>query len=312
MQFQLDWLFDRIRKVNRRGLSVRPYGCAPSRSSPQKTVKDVTQADVRAMHEAMGKTPRNANNVLTALSKMITWSIERGWRDEDSNPCRGVVRYREMRRNRYLSPEEAKRLGDTLRRVIRDGSDNTYVVAAIWLIIFTGARRNEVLTLKWDYVDQGRRMLVLPDSKTGPKSILLNHHALAVLAGLTKVNGNPYVFVGHVTGKSLINIAKPWERIRKLAKLPGLRLHDLRHSFGNRAIDAGGTTRVLGILLGHSDEDTTAIYAHVSDSRAVQLVDATGDLIAQSMKDAADQNKPKFRLRRRPLPLKLQRKAVAA
>lgn len=277
----------------------------------KKTVKDITQADVRAMHEAMGKTPRNANNVLTALSKMMTWSIERGWRDKDSNPCKGVVRYRETRRNRYLSPDEAKRLGDTLRRVIGDGTENMYVVAAIWLIIFTGARRNEVLTLKWDYVDQERRMLVLPDSKTGPKSILLNRHALAVLAGLTKVKGNPYVFIGHVTGKSLINIAKPWERIRKLAKLPGLRLHDLRHSFGNRAIDAGGTTRVLGILLGHSDEDTTAIYAHVSDSRAVQLVDATGDLIAQSMKYTVRPGL-RARLRQRPLPLKFKRKPVAA
>lgn len=266
-----------------------------------KLVRDITQSDVRSLHEKMGHMQRNANNVLAALSKMMMWSIERKWRDEGSNPCKGVPRYKERKRNRYLSREEAKRLGDTLRLVASDGSENEFVIAAIWLIIFTGARRNEVLTLKWDYVEEWRRVLNLPDSKTGPKSILLNEYALDVLKGLIKVDGNPYVFVGHIKGKHLINIAKPWERIRTLAKLPGLRLHDLRHSFGNRAMDAGGSTRVLGVLLGHSEEETTLRYAHVSDSRAQQLVDDTGRLIAETMKADTPSRGVKSRLRRRPL-----------
>lgn len=277
----------------------------------RKTVNALTQADVRTMHEKMGATPRNANNVLTALSKLMTWSMERGWRDKDSNPCKGIARYKEIDRNRYLSPDEAKRLGDALRHLERDKSESVYVIAAIWLIIFSGARRNEVLSLKWTYVDEQRMLLNLPDSKTGPKSILLNRYALAALARLPKVKGNPFVFVGHITGRSLVNIAKPWNRIRTLAQLPGLRLHDLRHSFGNKAIDAGGTTRVLGKLLGHSDEETTAIYAHVSDSRAVELVNATGDLIALSMQEQSPSPGLKSRLKKRPLRFKPSAKAAA-
>lgn len=261
-----------------------------------KTVAGVTQDDVRSLHEKMGQTQRNANNVLTALSKLMTWSMERKWRED--NPCKGVARYKERERNRYLAPDEAKRLGATLRQVAQDGSENLYVIAAIWLIIFTGARRNEVLTLKWDYVDLERRALNLPDSKTGPKTILLNKYAVEVLNGVQKVDGNPFVFVGHVTEQHLVNIAKPWKRIRDLAKLPGLRMHDLRHSFGNRAIDAGGSTRVLGVLLGHADEETTQRYAHVSDNRALQLVDETGRLIAESMRPEGPKPKLKTRFRR--------------
>ncbi len=259
-----------------------------------KSIADISRDDVRSLHEKMGKTQRNANNVLTALSKLMTWSMERKWRED--NPCKGITRYKERERNRYLSPDEAKRLGEVLRQVAQDGSESPHVIAAIWLIIFTGARRNEVLTLKWRYMDLERRALNLPDSKTGPKTILLNTYAIDVLKGVPKLKGNPFVFAGQVAGQHLINIAKPWLRIRKLAELPGLRLHDLRHSFGNRAIDAGGSTRVLGILLGHADEDTTQRYAHVSDSRALQLVDETGRLIAQSMD--LERPKPKLRFRK--------------
>ncbi len=246
-----------------------------------KSIKAITRDDIRSLHEQMGSTQRNANNVLMVLSRLMTWAIERQWRDD--NPCKGVTRYKERERNRYLSPDEGLRLGDALRQLSRDGTENPYVIAAIWLIVFTGARRNEVLTLRWDYVDTGRQVLNLPDSKTGPKAILLNDFAIAVLKGVPRVKGNPYVFVGHIHGQHLVNIAKPWQRIRSLAKLPDLRLHDLRHSFGNRAIDAGGSTRVLGVLLGHAEEETTRRYAHVSDSRALQLVNETGRLIAASM-----------------------------
>ena len=185
----------------------------------------------------------------------------------------------------------------------QDGSEPPHVIAALWLIIVTGARRNEVLTLKWCSVDLERRALKLPDSKTGPKTILLNIYAIDVLKGVPKVKGNPFVFVGQVAGQHLVNIAKPWKRIRDLADLPGLRLHDLRHSFGNRAIDAGGSTRVLGVPLGHNDEDTTQRYAHVSDSRALHLVDETGRLIAESMDLARPKRKLRFRRIRRPFAL---------
>lgn len=266
-----------------------------------KSIADITRDDVRSLHEKMGRTQRTANNVLTALSKLMTWSMERKWRED--NPCKGIIRYKEKQRNRYLSSDEAQRLGKVLRQVAESGSETPHVIAALWLIIFTGARRNEVLMLKWRYVDLERRALNLPDSKTGPKTILLNRFAIDVLRNVPKVKGNPFVFVGQVDGRHLVNIAKPWKRIRTLAGLPDLRLHDLRHSFGNRAIDAGGSTRVLGVLLGHADEDTTQRYAHVSDSRALQLVDDTGRLIAESMNLGRPKAKFRFRRIRRPFTL---------
>jgi integrase len=265
-----------------------------------RPIEGVTSSDIIAIHERMGDHKRNANHVLSAISRLMTWCEARGWRPKGSNPCRGVQRYKENKRNRYLSPDEAQRLGEVLRKVETNGSENPFVVAAIWLIIFTGARRSEILTLKWDYVETSRAALMLPDSKSGPKTILLNRQAMEILGRLERVGDNPYVFVGHINGTHLVNIARPWARIREAAGLPDLRLHDLRHSFGNRAIDAGGSTRVLGVLLGHSREETTTRYAHVSDHRAWQLVQKTGELIAETMKPKAPppRLRAQFRIRR--------------
>lgn len=249
----------------------------------KRTVESIVAGDVHTLHERLGHQKRTANFAIAVLSKLLTWTETRGWRPKNSNPCRGVQRFKEQRRNRYLSSTEAQRLGEVLVNAAAEGSESPYVLAAIRMLIFTGARRNEILQLRWENINWERRCLDLPDSKTGAKCILLNRHALQVLRQLAPVSGNPYVFVGNIKGACLVNIAKPWERIRTAAQLPSLRLHDLRHSFGNRAIDAGGSTRVLGVLLGHSQEETTARYAHVATESALRLVDATGELIAQSM-----------------------------
>jgi integrase len=248
-----------------------------------KPFNEVTKGDIEKAHAAWSGKPRMANYALAVLSKLISWGNALQYRKDVVNPCRGIQKYAETKRERYLSGEESVRLGNVLKEAAALGIENPYVVAAIWLIVFTGARKREVMDLKWGYVDSTRRALNLPDSKTGKKTIALNKQALEILGKLKRIEGNPYVFPGKKEGKQLVNMSKTWGRIRKLAGIEDVRIHDLRHSFGFTAVDAGGSTKVLGRQLGHGDTKTTDLYAHVGDVALSTLVEATGDLLARRM-----------------------------
>jgi integrase len=161
------------------------------------------------------------------------------------------------------------------------------VLAAIRLLLLTGARLSEILTLRWTYLDTHRRVLALPDSKTGAKVIPLNQPALDVLASLSRLKNNPFVLPGLVEGQHLVNLQKPWRRVRKEAGLEDVRLHELRHSFASISVGLGGTLPVIGRVLGHSQPGTTARYAYVADKVASELVEAAGALIGQAIQRKA-------------------------
>lgn len=148
-------------------------------------------------------------------------------------------------------------------------------VAAIRLLLLTGARLNEILTLQWEHVDLPNQMLRLPDSKTGAKTIMLNAPAKALLEKLDRVDGNPYVIAGNLADKHLIGLQKIWERVRIAANLQDVRLHDLRHSYASMAVGAGYSLAVTGKLLGHTQAATTQRYAHLADD---PLRVASGDI----------------------------------
>jgi integrase len=227
----------------------------------RKKVVDVTRHDVVRLHQALKETPYQANRLLAVLSKMFNLAESWGLRPDASNPCRRVEKFKEKARERLLSGEELGRLGDALRC----SQEAPQAIAAIKLLIFTGARLSEILGLRWSWVDFERGEARLPDSKTGAKTVHLPPPALAVLANLPVLSGNPFVIPGLKQGSPWVDLEKPWRRVRQAAGLEDVRLHDLRHAFASIAVASGMSLPMIGKLLGHTQTSTTARYAHLAN-----------------------------------------------
>jgi integrase len=222
------------------------------------------------------------------VAKVFALAETWGLRPAGSNPARGIQKYRETKKTRRLSIEELSRLGGALTAAAAgpleiSGAKGTtrkvhvspFALAAITLLIFTGARKTEIMSARRDWVDRARAVLHLPDSKTGAKDIMLPAPALAVLDGLPRIVGNPYILPGARAGQPLVNISKPLTAILAVAKLEGVSLHVLRHSFASVGVDEGLSLPIVGKLLGHAQASTTQRYAHVADP-----VRAAGELVA--------------------------------
>jgi integrase len=205
----------------------------------RRKVADVTRADVAGLHAELSHVPYQANRSLAVLSKAFNLCEVWGWRPDGSNPCRHIQRYREEKRERFLSGEEMTRLADAISEAERQQTECPAAIAAIRLLALTGCRSSEIKKLRWSEVDFERRCLRLSDSKTGRRTVYLNTSALEVLAGIERLPGNPYVIVGAKPGAHLIGLSRPWFRIRKRAGLEDVRLHDLRHSFASVAAASG-------------------------------------------------------------------------
>lgn len=252
-------------------------------------VEDITRSEVARAHTSWAPRPRAANHALAVLSKFMNWCEEHGYRAEHSNPCTRIKKYREEGRERYLSNVEIQRLLAVLTELEASGEETPFICTAFRLLLLTGARLSEITTLKWTYVDLDAAALRLPDSKTGKKVIRLNAPALEVLRALPRVSGNPYVIVGHRNGAHIINLQKPWRRIRALAGLDDVRIHDLRHSFASIAINSGASLAMVGQLLGHTRPETTARYAHLADDPLRLLNEQIGQSIASQSRPATSE-----------------------
>ncbi|HEY5081214.1 MAG TPA: site-specific integrase [Bauldia sp.] len=253
----------------------------------RKVVAEVLRSDVARLHLAMKDKPYQANRTLALLSKFFNWCEKHGNRSDGSNPCRHVGKFRERRHERFLSAQELARLGAGVVDAEQRGTASPFAIGAIRLLAFTGARLSEILTLRWAHVDFDNACLRLPVSKTGQKSIYLNAPALAVLRSLPRLEGNPWVIPGEHVGAHLVNLQKPWRRIRKVADLEDVRIHDLRHSFASVAAASGQSLYVIGSLLGHSQPQTTSRYAHLSADPLRAANDAVGDRIDNTMRSPA-------------------------
>ncbi len=237
-------------------------------------VNGIERADVRRWFDSMSATPGNANRTLPVLSVMMRQAEHWDFRSQGSNPCRNIRRYKTTPRERFLSLDELKRLGFVL-----DHADDRQAAAAIRLLLFTGARSSEITGLRWDWIRGARA--VLPDSKTGPKTIQLPPPARAVLNGLPREG--EYVFPNQNGDGPMKDLGPRWQKLRKLAGLDDVRIHDCRHTFASHAVMSGLDLYTVGRLLGHADVASTERYAHLADEHVREAAARISGIVNDAM-----------------------------
>lgn len=250
-----------------------------------KTARTVKQGRRRLARVRGGKGA--ANSTLTTLSAALGFAVIRGLRPD--NPAIGIRKFPGKKIERFLSPAELARLGQVLASAASLGVESPYALAAIRLLMLTGCRKNEILTLKRAHVDHYHRCLRLPDSKTGSKIVHLGMAAMRVIATIPEVVGNPYLLPGKTDGTHVTDLQACWERIRAAAGLEDVRIHDLRHSFASVGAASGDSMLIIGALLGHSSPKTTARYTHLSDHPLKSAADRIAEEIARFL-DPVDSN----------------------
>ena len=243
------------------------------------SIESVEREHVANLHYANRSTPYQANRILEVVRKMFNLAEAWGLRRDGTNPCRFIQKYKERTRERFLTEEEFRRLGQVLSEVEAAGSETLSAVTAIRLLMLTGCRLNEIQTLRWENVDLEAGELRLPDSKTGARMVPLSQAAASVLSGVPRPDDNPWVITGKKPGAHLTDMQHPWRRIRARAELDDVRIHDLRHSFASRALALGESLPMIGKLLGHTQVQTTARYAHLAN----ESIKASGSRIADSI-----------------------------
>jgi integrase len=246
-------------------------------------VRTVSRADVAEFHGSLSHIPYQANRSLATLSKMMRLSELWGLRDPHTNPCEQIEKYPERKRERFLSPREIARLGKALNTAVESGRESPHAVAAFRLLLLTGCRLGEIQTLQWQHVFLEECELRLPDSKTGAKTIYLGSAAVGTLQTIPRFDGNSFVIAGKNIGAHLTDLQHPWRRVRAAAGLPDVRIHDLRHTFASGGIAAGEGLPMIGKLLGHTQVQTTARYAHLASDPVKRAADKIAGAIAESL-----------------------------
>ncbi|MEM1132749.1 MAG: tyrosine-type recombinase/integrase [Pseudomonadota bacterium] len=242
-----------------------------------KKVASINRQDITKLHYSLRKTPYEANRMLALVSKMFSLAERWDLRPDNSNPAKNIDRFREEKRERYLTSAEVARLWEVLNSDAAASNVSQSAIAAIKLLMLTGRRLNEVLRLKWEWVDLEAKVLRLPDTKTGALLVSLGDPAIEVLNELKSLGADEtFVIRGKRTGAHLVNLQKPWRAIRGMADLEDVRLHDLRHTFASVGAGMGLSLHMLGRLLGHTQAATTRRYAHLAQDPVRSAADAVG------------------------------------
>jgi len=248
-------------------------------------LKDIQREDIAKLHRKIGRQinkrtdkPKiyRANRVLALLSKMFEFAITEGYLPETHpNPAKRIKKFPEESRDTWIAPEQLPRLAEAL-----DKEQNTVARDAIWLYLLTGLRKSELLKLHWSDIDFNRNEIRLPDTKNGRRHYLpLSAEALTKLNSMPRIVDNPYVLPGAIDGRHLVNIDKPWQRIRKAADLKHVRLHDLRRTLGSWLASSGNSLHLIGRVLNHSNTSTTQIYARFGQDTVRTALDQHGKQI---------------------------------
>jgi len=244
-------------------------------------VVEIPRREIERFHASRHKTPSTANRHLALLSKMFNLAERWGIRKERTNPCYGVEKYKENKRQRFLKSDEVQRLHDVLNRVEAEG-ENKFGLSVIRLLLLTGARKGEILDLEWDEIDFDKHLIFKKDSKTGAKTIFLSTDAERILNALPRLDAK-WVFPALHGGKHYQGLTKVWLRVRAAAGLEDVRIHDLRHTFASMAAASGASLPMIGKMLGHTQHQTTMRYAHLVDDPVRQAVEAASRALARSV-----------------------------
>ena len=241
-----------------------------------RQVAEIARQDVVNWFASLRATPVAADRSMPVLSVIMREAERMGYREEDSNPCRGIRRYRRRGRERFLTDAEIRSLATRLDA--REG-DWPLAVAAIRLLLLTGSRTSEILTLRWTDFREGA--LFLRDGKTGPRTVWLSRAARDVLDGMERTS--PWTFpAGRGHGPrdgSWLHIR--WHRIRTEAGLGDVRLHDLRHAYASVALKSGESVPAIARLLGHRSAETTLKYTHHCDAMAAEAAATVGAILGE-------------------------------
>lgn len=269
----------------------------------------ISEAELARIHTRMRAHKYRANRALAVVSSLYAFAQRRKLVPPGTNPATHIEKYREEGRETYLSSDDLSRLGEAIREAETVGIPwepdpakktkhvpkrdrrtviDPHAAAALRLLLLTGARLREILNLRWQWVDMERGLLLLPDSKTGKKAVVLGAPALAVLAGTPRVGS--YVIAGANAGtkdeKPRADLKRPWAAVSKRAGLSGVRLHDLRHTHASVGAGAGLGLPIIGKLLGHANTATTERYAHLDNDPLRKAANRIGGDIAAAMGEA--------------------------
>lgn len=239
------------------------------------SVEKISTLDLQKIHVELQKTPYKANKLRDLLSKMFNLAIQWGWRSD--NPVKGIEKYKEYKRHRWLNNEEVQKLWYAL-----DSYPNQNVSNVIRLLLLTGSRRNEVLYATWDQFDLEMGVWTKPAHTTKQRRmehLPLSTSALDILIKMKDESISPFLFPGKVPGRPLQEIKKSWDTIRKKAGIPDVRLHDLRHTHASHLVSSGLSLSIVGKLLGHTQASTTQRYAHLADEPLRQATELFGEKV---------------------------------
>jgi integrase len=243
------------------------------------TVAEIDREHIERRHLDMVGTPRRANYTIATIKALLGFAVRRGLRS--NNPAAGIQRYRENRRERFLSEAEIGAAADAIAAAESNGAVGPFAAAGLRLALFTGARSGEITAFEWHHIDWERRLIRLPDSKNNaPHTIHLSDAAIEVLRSVPHVG--PYVIAGAKYGEPFKSLSRSWSIARKYANLDDVRLHDLRHSYASLAAGRRVSLHMIGKLLGHKDPATTQRYAHL----ARDVVQAVNDELGAAMQAA--------------------------
>lgn len=247
-------------------------------------VADVTFSDVDGLHRKITKRGASylANRTVALLSKMFALAVRWGWRAD--NPAKGIERNQEVKRHRYLSGDELRRLTVALAE-----HEDQQAANIVRMLLLTGARKMEVMSARWADIDLAAGVWTKPGSTTKQKTlhrVPLSAPARQLLSEIhEKTGGGEFVFPGRHAGEHRVEIKRAWLDLCLTAKIvdsdlkPTARLHDLRHTYASVLASAGLSLPVIGALLGHSQPATTARYSHLMDDPLREATERAGALV---------------------------------